>query len=233
MILTGETIQDRILGQSQMIEVDTTITLMASGNNLRLYGDLTSRALVSTIDPKMERPGVRNFDRNLPAYIKTHRPELVVAGLTILRAYRTKRGGSVKLREFGGFEEWSTWIRGALIWLGEADPLETQKKIEANDPRKQELDELLSGWKEHFGAFEYTAATVLQCAEEKVTPGKASMDPAFAALIIDLATRFGKTTAKTLGFWLGSHKGDPVNGLRIIPKGKKTNAGQLWKIEKI
>src|SRR5204863_334210 len=36
--------------------------LIATGNNLRLVGDMTRRALISFLDPQVERPELREFD---------------------------------------------------------------------------------------------------------------------------------------------------------------------------
>jgi len=61
MILTQEYYQDRILSQNKMARVNTGVMIMATGNNLQFLGDMTTRALLCTIDLGMERPEERQF----------------------------------------------------------------------------------------------------------------------------------------------------------------------------
>ena len=63
--LTETVIRDRILGSTRTISVPTTTTWIATGNGLCFDGDLSSRALLCTLDPGCERPEEREFDVNL------------------------------------------------------------------------------------------------------------------------------------------------------------------------
>ena len=50
-------VQIRILGRSERVSIETrSTTILATGNNLTLSGDLTRRAITSTLDPRMEQP---------------------------------------------------------------------------------------------------------------------------------------------------------------------------------
>jgi len=60
---------------------------------------------------------------------------VIAAALTILRAHIVAGSpGARELSPFGSFEQWSEWVRGALVWLGEADPCRTRKYVQADDP---------------------------------------------------------------------------------------------------
>jgi hypothetical protein len=73
-----------------------------------------------------------------------HRGELVAAGRTILRAFVVAgRPGLDTFKAFGRFEDWSNLVRGALIWLGEADPCKTRETIIASDTDRDALGQLL------------------------------------------------------------------------------------------
>ena len=65
----------------------TNITVFATGNGLTVVGNLTRRTLRSTIDPKMEQPELREFDFDPREWVRERLGELVVAALTVLRAY--------------------------------------------------------------------------------------------------------------------------------------------------
>jgi hypothetical protein len=78
----------------------------ATGNNLRIAGDMTRRVLLCSIDSGEERPELRAFTFNPLQMAKDNRPKYLAAALTILRAYIVA-GKPVKLRPLASFEQWS------------------------------------------------------------------------------------------------------------------------------
>src|ERR1035437_3224694 len=106
----------RILGVSDTIDVSTIVTFLVTGNNLSFQGDMTRRVLRCTIDSKCEQPENRTDFRinNLTEYVMLNRPRLVMAGLTILKAYIEAGRPPQDIPRWGGFEEWSYLIRSAL-----------------------------------------------------------------------------------------------------------------------
>ncbi len=75
-VLTQQQLKDRILGETRNMAVSTRATFLATGNNLTFIGDLSSRAILCKLDPKMERPEERSFDINLHQYLAEHREEV-------------------------------------------------------------------------------------------------------------------------------------------------------------
>src|SRR5690606_23832657 len=125
-VLTSEEWQCRVLGASVNRTVGTNVLFLLNGNGLTFKGDIRTRVLMCRMDARVEDPGARRFDRDLRTWVPEHRAELVVAALTVLRAFVVAgRPGLDKLTPFGRFEEWSDLVRGALVWLGEPDPCET------------------------------------------------------------------------------------------------------------
>ena len=88
-----------------------------------IRGDLTRRTLRCRIDAKVEQPENRVFSNDPVEEARKARPALVVAALTILRAYHVA-GRPQKPNPLGSFEAWSDLVRGALMWLGAADRVE-------------------------------------------------------------------------------------------------------------
>ena len=88
-MLTQETVSIRPLGQSRTVNVSTAATVMATGNNLQIAGDLTRRALLCSLDARCEHPERRQFDWDATDVAKTKRGRLVSAALTILRAWHS------------------------------------------------------------------------------------------------------------------------------------------------
>lgn len=143
-ILTEAQWQCRRLGVSETVTVPTNCLITMSGNNLTFKGDMTTRAVLCRMDAKVERPEERAFDIDLKKWVPEHRGELVAAGLTILRAFVVAgRPGLDTFKAFGRFEDWSNLVRGALIWLGEADPCKTRESIIATDSDRDALGRLL------------------------------------------------------------------------------------------
>ncbi len=100
------------------------------------------------LDARSERPDERQFDFDAITLAHQQRAHLLVAGLTILRAYfvagRPLKG---KVRDVGSFDDW-TLIREALVWLGQPDPALTRQQVLSNDQRQDELGEVMDLWGE-------------------------------------------------------------------------------------
>ncbi|HEY5225381.1 MAG TPA: hypothetical protein VIJ06_01190, partial [Methylovirgula sp.] len=143
-ILTESSWQCRRLGTNETVTVPTNCLVTMSGNNLSFRGDMTTRALLCRMDAGVERPEDREFDIDLKTWIPENRGRLVAAGLTILRAFVVAgRPGLDTFRPFGRFEDWSNLVRGALVWLGEADPCRTREAVIADDSDRDALGRLL------------------------------------------------------------------------------------------
>jgi hypothetical protein len=104
-ILTEPTFKDRVLGESRTVSVPTTTTWIATGNNVVVAGDLTSRTLVCRLDPLCERPEERRFEVNLHEDVPHRRGELVAAALTIVRrpSAGLRAGSSVAASRWSGW----------------------------------------------------------------------------------------------------------------------------------
>jgi putative DNA primase/helicase len=153
----------RILGLSKSITVPTNVNVNCNGNNLSMHTDLIRRSVLCTIDAKVENPSKRKFPFDPVQFVTKHRPRLVVAALTILRAYQiTNR--KVKLDPFGSFEAWSARVREALVWLGLEDPCSSQERLREKDTRKGTLASVMAAWRAHpdLGNSKHTAAEVIQ-----------------------------------------------------------------------
>ena len=112
--MTQSNLRMRILGRSEVPELSTSSLVTATGNNLTLVGDMTRRAVLCSLDPGCERPELRRFGSDPIATLRQHRGKYVVAALTILRAFHVA-GRPRQVDPLGSFEDWSDWVRSALI----------------------------------------------------------------------------------------------------------------------
>jgi hypothetical protein len=220
--LTEDEVDVRVLGRSRNIKTATIATIFATGNNLTIAGDLTARCLLCSLDAEVERPGLRKFSVDAEKEARRKRGELVVAALTILRAWHIARA-SVAVDPFGGFEDWSRRVREPLIWLGEADPCDTIKRVQEDDPELDALTTLLEQWKKHLG----TGSTHTQ--QEVIA--RALITPEFyeALKTVALSKSGGTVSSERLGWYLKKVEGKIINGLKIIKAGR-AQGYKKWKL---
>ncbi|MGH6763015.1 MAG: bifunctional DNA primase/polymerase [Phyllobacterium sp.] len=148
-MLSQEMVQPRILGKSETRRLPTRCLVLATGNNLVLAGDVTRRTLMCRLDAGVERPDQLQFRFDPREEALALRPQLVVAGLTILRAY-IAAGHPNRMGTIGSFEAWNI-VREALVWLGCHDPEDTRDRILADDPQKAVLLDVLRLWRQSLG----------------------------------------------------------------------------------
>lgn len=211
-MLTQEVVQARILGLSERRILPSTSLVLASGNNLIHAGDTSRRAVVCRLDANTERPETREFDFDVHDEVLAMRPELVVAGLTVLLAY-TQAGRGAQLRPMGSFTDWE-WVRGALVWLDCADPADTREAIMESDPKKDELLEVMGMWEEAFGPERIPVADI--------TVERASN---LHNKLIEVACH-GGWSGKSVGWWLRRQKGRVIDGKSF--QCAAANHAQAW-----
>jgi hypothetical protein len=218
-ILTEPRWKSRVLGVSRSATVPTNALWIVTGNNLVIRGDLTTRVVPCDLDPRCERPEERAFDRDLDSWAATHRPRLVVAALTVVRAYVVAGSPSQRLPVFGRFERWSETVRSALVWCGELDPCAGRKRLESVDPIRDSLREALQGWNGVFGARPVRVADAIKDL------------PQLRGLFLDLAPgqRPGEIDPRKLGLWLQRVERRIEGGLRF-ERGGIRGGSATWRV---
>jgi putative DNA primase/helicase len=207
MALTAGQVSDRLLGSTRMVTASLRPVWAFTGNNVQLKGDLGRRVVPIDLDPKVEHPEDRTFRRtDLLGYVQENRPRLVVAALTVLRAFVVAGSPAHALPAKGSFEAWDALVRGAILWAGGADPLGGVKRI--RDRADEDLDRLralLAAWRQ---AFEGTAHTLAEAIKHAGTSG--DLHDALAAFC-----RSGKPEAKPIGYAFRKAQGRPV-GSKVL-----------------
>ena len=218
--LTQSAMRIRILGKSINVTVVNNAAFYATGNNLTIVGDMTRRAIVCSLDPKMERPETRTFTTADPVKtLQRDRPVYLHAALVILRAFHVA-GRPEQAEALGSFEVWSRWVRNAVIWLGEDDPCATMEASRANDPRMRDLAAVLHQWSSAIGP---NYVTVKQAIE------RASDLPAFREALFGVAGDHSAINSMKLGRWLGRYNGRVVERLRV-EQGTIYQGVQQWRV---
>ncbi len=115
----------RVLGRSEMREVQWRALVLATGNNLVLGADTARRTLVCRLEPDVERPEERTGFRHadLLGHVREHRGELVAAALTILRGFVAAGRPDASRYTWGSFRSWAELVPAAIAWAGGQDVL--------------------------------------------------------------------------------------------------------------
>jgi hypothetical protein len=237
-MLTQPVVRARILGRSEAPELPSNSFVSATGNNLSLRGDMTRRAVLCRLDPHCERPELREFDRDPIKEAKELRGHYVAAALTILRAYHAA-GRPKQTRALGSFGDWSRWIRDALVWLGEADPVASMEELRANDPVLENLNNVLAQWLRVIGPNKpVSVRDIIEVATQKKHEWyeRDFVNPDFREALLNVAGAGGVVNPNRLGKWLGTHKDRVVTvkgdtNFECLLQRHGTIAGKLmWKL---
>jgi len=223
-ILTQTEYKDRLLGSTRSLSVPTNALILVTGNNLRFIGDISTRIVLCSLDPKCEHPEERNFEIDPYKYIPMNRGELVKAALTILRAYHVAGRPTQKIKPFGRFEEWSELVRSSLIWLGVEDPCKSRKEIENNDPIRLSLGNLLVAWFNVFDNMSVKSRDIVKRAAENEMLHEALLD--FAP------DGKGGINVRVFGNKLVAFKNRIENGHRLEEMGESQGV-KLWRVQKV
>lgn len=216
--MTQQTMEVRPLGTSDTRTVPTSTTFFATGNGLVVRDDMTRRVLECRLDPGVERPELRVFDFNPLDVAKAQRATLLVDALTVMRAHRLAQH-EARSRRFD-FNEWSTMVADALVWLGYADPAESMDRTRASDPAKDEFRGVAREWRACFGDKLVSVREAIQAATVQhggVFGTRMEFDrPDFREALMLIAGAGGVINSKLLGKWLARHVKFLVDGMTVL-----------------
>jgi hypothetical protein len=231
-----QTITDcRILGKSEMIRIRSNATVSATGNNLVIEGDLTRRSIRCQMDAEVERPELLKFDYDPLKDAREYRGELVGLALTVLKAYHL--AGKPNKEVLGGFQQWSHLVRGALLWLGEADPVDTMEDIRKHDPKNSALKAVIMEWGKVWKDKPVTVHDMVAWADAW---DKGYVHSALRDALMTIAGQGKEINRRRLGNWISSNKGKIVSFeqgsekvMFRIEEAGMTMARQKWLLVKI
>jgi hypothetical protein len=211
-------LQLRPLGTSDELRVANTFTVFANGNNLVVADDLVRRGIRCSLDAETETPETRTFSGNPRALALGERGGYIAAALTIGRAYIAARR-PLRPAPLPSYEGWSDLVRGALIWLGYADPVATMDDIRGADPVRQDRAAVFTAWREELTIDQgYLAAEIAELAEARYSYGGALARPKLRAALLAVAEkrgRSGEIDPRRVGIWLKKNENTIVDGFKL------------------
>lgn len=149
-VLTADVWRGRILGVSKMTRVPQRATWVATGNNIKLGGDLGRRCYRIRLDARVSRPFMRKgfAHSDLASWVLEHRAELVSALLTLARAwYAAGKPRDERLPTLASLTGWVKLIGGILAHAGVPGFLSNLEQL------YEEADEEGAQWEAFFFAW--------------------------------------------------------------------------------
>lgn len=229
-VLTGTHFQGRILGKNEELAIEIQTLFVVTANNPIMSTDLGRRSLEIRLESPVERPEHRTGFRivDLPAYCAEHRPQLLTAALTILRAYHCAGRPAVAMQAMGSYGAWSAAVRAPLVWAGLPDPALTQEGLrESSDPETEAAAALVECWHRVYGERAVTVRTVLgDLADTELAQQERDLRHAVAVLCDCEAGRL--PSARHLGNRLRGLRGRIIGGLVFQASTQYDRNGQAW-----
>jgi len=217
--LTGTTWSDRLLGTNDHATYPLDVVWFATGNNIDYGADTLRRVMHVRIESPEERPEERTgfVHPDLLAWVRAERPRLVVAALTMLRAYCVADRPRVGLVPWGSYEAWSSLVRGAVVWSGLPDPGITREALTSSaDGERNALYDLLRAWRAIYGDRGATIAQALRDIEKANTfDARYTQLRSALAELCPTARADALPSARALAARLKSARGRVVGGLAL------------------
>jgi hypothetical protein len=161
--------EDRLLGFSETACVPVRCLWMATGNNPALSNEMARRTVRIRIDPKQDRPWLRDGcfrHPNLLDWLKAQRGQIVAAILTVIQAW-IKAGRPENKRTLGMFEAWTKTIGGILDVAGVPGFLANLEEFyEVADSEGAKLRAFIATWWDQLHGAEIATAALWDIANE-------------------------------------------------------------------
>jgi hypothetical protein len=212
------------------------MTVVLTGNNITLQGELPRRILVCRIDAATERPFAREFGLDPFTYCRDNRQKMISAALTLVRAYLTHGCETQVSGRLASFEDWDTWVRRTVIFANElmpgmfGDVMDCITANQAVDPDLELFVNFLKAWHGVYGERHVSVSELIRFSY----PMSTEMHLLQEALR-ELPIAHGNTNAlnaKSVGKYLGFRKDRIAGGYRLEP-GPKVNDKNTWRVRRI
>ena len=159
-LLTTHLWSDRLLGKNDNVQLPARSIWVATGNNLRVTGDMPRRCYTVRMDANVEQPWKRTGFRHadLEEYARSRRGDLLAAAFTVIRSWYATGKPKASVPAFGSFQEWADIIGSVLAHAGIEGFLNNLDQVRAvQDDDTQQWRAFFAAWWEAFGEAAVTA----------------------------------------------------------------------------
>ena len=162
-------VEVRILGKSERVRIEARgVSMYSTGNNIILVGDLCRRVITAVLDARDGAAGIACLPGQSGGEDTGGSRQVRRGGAHDMPRLRN-RGPSRQEDALGIVRRMVGQVRSALMWLGEADPVDSIEASRGEDPELAELREMLDAWSEVLGigySHRFTLAEVVEIANE-------------------------------------------------------------------
>ena len=223
--LTGPYITDRVLSMTKTAKVGTRTLFLSSGNNVHPTIDVARRCVSIHLDPKVETPATRKFIKKPLSVVRADRPHYISLVLTIVRGWIVAGGPLTPVDPLASYDEWCSWVRQPLLWLGISDPVNCILKQLDDDHDKDLLGRFLRTW---HAAFLDSPTMIRQVIEKANANGNEDLKE----ILCEVAEERGEINRRRLGKWIARHKERVVGGMCFEKATGKTSS-ERWLIKSV
>jgi putative DNA primase/helicase len=231
-IISEDEINARVLGQSKTAKLTNRFVVFVTGNNLNIIADLNRRMLICEMDAVLEHPETRQFEFNPVTEVLNDRGKYIAACLTIIRAHAlASYPGFAELTPLNSFEKWSRTVRGALVWLGLRDPVESMQVLKKADPHRIEQSGFVSTFAELFEpdfAPHVTVSEIIEEANKSFDDGKGGARKRMKEILREYGDRHGIVSSRRVGKWLARILGRRFGDLRLRGTNENKPMMEYW-----
>jgi hypothetical protein len=237
----------RVLGETRNMRVEWHTIVFGSGNNIGFCrADIIPRTLMSRLETQAEDPRSRDvttflIKENLLDYVRRERAELVVAALTMLRAYAHAGKPKQSNKAWGSFEAFNSWIAPAILFAGGPDI--TTCRLTGDKARSVETDsqhlamilERLPGLYVRMHTQWMSAGSIIDCLYEihKDDNTYDALRAAVEGLTSKKRTGEIRPNAGGLGHAFRRCRSQVVGGKRLVEEFDHELGAQLWAVESL
>ena len=233
-LLTEPYREARELGFSRTHVLPCTQLVLATGNNLQVAADMTRRWLLSRQDPRGD-PTSRQFRRpRLLQEAQQQRAAILSDVFAIVAAYEAS-GGAVNMEPLPSYNQWTRWCVEPLIWLGETNPVQSTRRLQAEDPDRDTLDTALDLWATTYGD-RWVGVKEMATYDRDARPEQRDACAALQKLLADECgrDREGNLDRRKVGHWLKRMRERwTPGGWRLEQHARgdaKTRASARWRV---
>ncbi len=228
--LTTDEWSDRLLGRNDAIRLPAKAVWAATGNNLRVTGDMPRRSYSIRLDANAERPWERtSFKiRGLVRHVATNRGDLLSAALTVIRAWYTNGKPVATVPSLGGFEEWATIVGSVLSFAGVEKFLGNLDRTQlAQDEDTQQWTAFFDAWWEEFESRTVTVDDLCQ----QILARAGVQEHALPDALVVQRDRGEGALRRSLGRHLSRLAGRIFNGRKLLSVGTDRHRKvRCWKL---
>jgi hypothetical protein len=242
---TQTVVKARILGTSDAPNCEWRGTLFGTGNNVLPKGDMIYRTLVANIDAQVPHPELLPRAFNPIERVMQDRGAYVAAALTMARAYLVADVRSNR-PPLAGFDQWCSFVREPLLWLGEEDPVKSQDAVSEEDTEQAANRELIEHLIQIYGTGQdksFKVNDVIKCARETKqndvmavgVPDWVRVYPELHDLLNVRARRGNDLDAQRAGSWFKELRGQVFDigekQYRLVRVKHDDKRGSTWAVE--